>query len=75
MLVEQAKEIEELQDQVKKLEGKLERRELQVSDAGSIAEAALAISKVFEEAQAAADTYLYNVKRMADAKKNVDDEA
>jgi len=79
LLVEQAKEIEELQGQVKelegKLEGKLERRELQVSDAGSIAEAALAISKVFEEAQAAADTYLYNVKRMADAKKNVDDEA
>jgi hypothetical protein len=35
----------------------------------------LAISKVFEEAQAAADTYLYNVKRMADAKKNTEDEA
>ena len=28
--------------------------------------------KVFEEAQAAADTYLYNVKRMADAKNNID---
>ncbi|WP_423831878.1 DNA repair protein [Streptococcus equinus] len=72
LLVEQAKEIEELQGQVKELEGKLERRELEVTDAGSIAEAALAISKVFEEAQAAADTYLYNVKRMADAKNNID---
>ena len=75
LLVEQEKEIEELQGQVKELEGKLERRELEVTDAGSIAEAALAISKVFEEAQAAADTYLYNVKRMADAKNNIDDEA
>ena len=75
LLVEQAKEIEELQNQVKELEGKLESRELEVTDAGSIAEAALAISKVFEEAQAAADTYLYNVKRMADAKKNTEDEA
>ena len=72
LLVEQAKEIEELQGQVKELEGKLERRELEVTDAGSIAEAALAISKVFEEAQAAAYTYLYNVKRMADAKNNID---
>lgn len=75
LLVEQAKEIEELQNQVKELEGKLESRELEVTDAGSIAEAALAISKVFEEVQAAADTYLYNVKRMADAKKNTEDEA
>ena len=75
LLVEQAKEIEELQGQVKELEGKLERRELEVTDAGSIAEAALAISKVFEEAQAAADTYLYNVKRMTDAKNNIDNKA
>nr|WP_250321830.1 DNA repair protein [Streptococcus infantarius] len=75
LLVEQAKEIEELQNQVKELEGKLESRELEVTDAGSIAEAVLAISKVFEEAQAATDTYLYNVKRMADAKKNTEDEA
>ncbi|SFQ56052.1 DNA repair protein [Streptococcus equinus] len=75
LLVEQAKEIEKLQGQVKELEGKLERRELEVTDAGSIAEAALAISKVFEEAQAAADTYLYNVKRMADAKNNIDNKA
>lgn len=75
LLVEQAKEIEELQNQVKELEDKLESRELEVTDEGSIAEAALAISKVFEEAQAATDTYLYNVKRMADAKKNTEDEA
>lgn len=34
LLVEQAKETEELQGEVKELEGKLERRELEVIDAG-----------------------------------------
>lgn len=67
LLVEQAKEIEELQGRVNELEDKLQRREINLSEAGSIAEAALAISKVFDEAQAAADVYLNNVKRLVDA--------
>ncbi len=67
LLVEQAKEIELLQARVNDLEVKLERREINLSEAGSIAEAALAISKVFDEAQAAADVYLNNVKRLANA--------
>lgn len=65
LLVEQAKEIEELQERVNELEGKLQRREINLSEAGSIAEAALAISKVFDEAQAAANVYLNSVKRLA----------
>ena len=65
LLVEQAKELEELQERVNELEGKLQRREINLSEAGSIAEAALAISKVFDEAQAAANVYLNNVKRLA----------
>lgn len=69
LLVEQAKEIEELQERVNELEGKLKRREINLSEAGSIAEAALAISKIFDEAQAAADVYLNNVKRLAGASK------
>jgi hypothetical protein len=67
LLVSQAKEIELLQARVNDLEVKLERREINLSEAGSIAEAALAISKVFDEAQAAADVYLNNVKRLAGA--------
>lgn len=67
LLVEQAKEIEELQERVNELEGKLQRREINLSEVGSIAEAALAISKVFDEAQAAANVYLNNVKRLAGA--------
>lgn len=67
LLVSQAKEIELLQARVNDLEVKLECREINLSEAGSIAEAALAISKVFDEAQAAADVYLNNVKRLANA--------
>ncbi|WP_330997489.1 DNA repair protein [Streptococcus gallolyticus] len=67
LLVEQAKEIETLQERVNELEDKLQRREINLSEAGSIAEAALAISKVFDEAQAAANVYLNNVKRLAGA--------
>lgn len=67
LLVSQAKEIELLQARVNDLEVKLERREINLSEAGSIAEAALAISKVFDEAQAAANVYLNNVKRLAGA--------
>ena len=65
--VVQANEIEELQERVNELEGKLQRREINLSEAGSIAEAALAISKVFDEAQAAANVYLNSVKRLAGA--------
>lgn len=67
LLVSQAKEIELLQARVNDLEVKLERHEINLSEAGSIAEAALAISKVFDEAQAAADVYLNNVKRLVNA--------
>ncbi|SDK24205.1 DNA repair protein [Streptococcus gallolyticus] len=71
LLVEQAKEIEELQERVNELEETLEQRDINLSKVGSIAEAALAISKVFDEAQLAADTYLENVKRLADASDTV----
>lgn len=44
----------------------MKRREIIVAEAGSIAEAALKLNKVFESAQAAADQYLENVGRLAD---------
>lgn len=45
---------EDLSAQVAALEERLAQREIQISRAGSIAEAALAINRVFEQAQAAA---------------------
>ncbi len=41
-------------------------REIELEEAGSIAEAALRLNGIFEAAQEAADQYLMNVRRMAD---------
>lgn len=38
-------------------------RSIELEEAGSIAEAALKLNKVFEAAQDAADQYIYNIKR------------
>lgn len=43
-------------------------REIELTEAGSIAEASLRLNRVFEAAQQAADQYLENAMRLADAK-------
>ena len=42
---------------------RLEERRIAIEESGSIAEASLKLTKVFEEAQKAADLYVENVKR------------
>lgn len=54
---------QELQQQVESLQAQLRDRNVKIEKAGSIAEAALAISDIFVSAQAAADTYLNEIKR------------
>lgn len=58
---------DDLSARVAALEEKLAQREIQISRAGSIAEAALAINRVFEQAQAAAEDYLLSVRAGAAA--------
>ena len=58
---------DDLSAQVAALEEKLAQREIQISRAGSIAEAALAINRVFEQAPAAAEDYLLSVRAGAAA--------
>ena len=58
---------EDLSAQVAALEERLAQREIQISRAGSIAEAALAINRVFEQAQAAAADHLISVRAGAAA--------
>ena len=45
------------------------KREIELEDAGSIAEAALRLNGVFEAAQKAAEQYVYNVRRMQERQK------
>ena len=64
ILVEQSREIDNLNEVVAKLRSELEDRRIDIKSAGSIAEAALKVNGVFEAAQRAAQQYLDNVKRL-----------
>lgn len=59
-------EEERQQAEIASLKKQLEIRETKLSEAGSIAEAAMKLNDVFESAQAAADLYLEEVKRLRD---------
>ena len=65
LLVEQTERADELEKKVEELEKRLEERELNFSRLGSVAEAAVQISGVFEAAQNAAELYLESVKKEA----------
>ena len=64
LLLEQSEEIARLRKQLAEREAALTDRELKLQRAGSIATASLTLTNVFEAAQAAADLYLENVKRL-----------
>lgn len=64
IMLEQSKEITRLRKQVAQAEKQLKKRELAMTEIGSIAEASLALTEVFAEAQKAAGLYLENVERI-----------
>ena len=67
LLISQSRENEELRHRLAEAEQKLADRQIKTDEAGSIAEAALRLNGVFEAAQAAADQYLENIKRLGGA--------
>lgn len=64
ILYAQQKENEALKAENAKLRALLDERELHISTAGSIAEAALQVNHVYETAQEAADQYLRSIRRL-----------
>jgi transposase-like protein len=66
MLLNLRRENDSLRQELEEAKEKLEDRTILTEKAGSIAEAALQLNKVFETAQMAADQYLMNVKRLSD---------
>ena len=73
--LEQSKEVERLQQELAEARQQLEERRIMTEEAGSIAEAALRINRVFEAAQAAADQAIAAaasaaLQRQAAEKKN-----
>lgn len=70
MLLEQSKEVEQLRAELETVKKQLEDRRIMEQEAGSIAEAALRLNKVFEAAQQAADQYLENIRTQAEISQN-----
>lgn len=64
LMIEQSDEIEELKRRLAEAEEQLADRNIRLERAGSIAEAALALNHVFEDAQKAADQYLENIRKI-----------
>lgn len=73
LLLEKSKENEKLQEELEQVKAQLAERKINIEKAGSIAEAALALNGVFEAAQAAADQYLENLRRISEEKSKVQD--
>ena len=65
IMLAQSKEIDSLREQLAEAEEKLASRRIAIKESGSIAEASLKLTQIFEEAQKAADLYVDNVKRRA----------
>mgnify|MGYP006954108526 FL=1 len=70
MLLEQSKEVEQLRAELETVKKQLEDRRIMEQEAGSIAEVALRLNKVFEAAQQAADQYLENIRTQAEISQN-----
>ena len=62
LLAQQERELQKLRGELAEKEAVLAKREIQIAESGSIAEAALKLSGIFEAAQKAADDYLASVK-------------
>lgn len=62
ILVEMSEENDRLKEENESLKNQLCDKNIQIENSGSIAEAALKLSGIFEAAQKAADCYLENIK-------------
>lgn len=70
MLLEQSKVVKRLEIENQKLLEQLKDRQIKIDRAGSIAEAALKLNKIFETAQRAADQYLENVQQLYESQSD-----
>lgn len=62
IMLAQSKEIDRLRARNAELEQALENKQIILANAGSLAEASLKLTRIFEEAQKAADLYLTNIQ-------------
>ena len=65
IMLAQSREIDRLREELEETRAKLEDKEIRIEKAGSIAEASLRLTSIFEEAQKAVELYVENMKRRA----------
>lgn len=70
IMILQSERIEELEKELAIKEKKLNKKEIVIKEAGSIAEATVKLSEIFEHAQQVADDYVFNVKKMIKKEEN-----
>lgn len=75
MLIAVTKDNESLRDENNELQKKLDDKKINMSKAGSIAEASLQLNGVFSAAEAAAAQYLENIRNQEQMCKRMQDEA
>ncbi len=71
MLITQMEDNKALKEQLEDLQKQQGQRKIMLSNAGSIAEAALKVNGVFEAAEAAAQQYLENIQRVSEEQESV----
>ncbi len=65
IMLAQSEEIDRLRAELATLKKQLEDKRILLEKSGTLAEASLALTNIFEEAQKAADLYLYNIESQA----------
>ena len=63
IMLAQAEEIDDLRAKLAAAKKEFKNKRIDIQRSGSIAEASLKLTKIFEEAQKAADLYLSNIKK------------
>lgn len=71
MLLEQSKELAATKEKLEQAEQQLSKREIEIDEAGSIAEAALQLNGLFDAAQEACKQYTDNIQRLSEKKERV----
>lgn len=74
LLIEQTRRADELEARLAEAQARLEKREIAIDKAGTLAEASLMLNGVFEAAEKAAAQYLENIQRLSGRQQQVCDD-